>query len=169
MTFIVEDGTGLNDANSGASVEDADAYFSDRNVNSWTGDSTAKESALVRATDYAEDRFVGLWIGEEEFPGVQTLAFPRLVNDVSTGVPTAYRNGIIEYALRALSGELAPDLTKSTSGLTIIAEGHKVGPIDDTFRYASKGAGSTPQPYRSYPSADAKFRSLLRTSSGVIR
>ena len=50
MAFIVEDGTGVEDANSYTSVAFADAYFADRNNTTWSGASVAdKEFALVKA------------------------------------------------------------------------------------------------------------------------
>lgn len=75
MTLIVEDGTGLSDSNSYASVEEIDAYFSERGIISWNQDGN-KEHLLIIATDYL-DAVYG-----ESFQGVkktenQALCFPR--------------------------------------------------------------------------------------------
>lgn len=168
MSFIVEDGTGLDDATSGASVGDADVYFRDRGVAEWIGTSAVKQGALIRATDYIELRWSSKFRGDKEFAG-QALSFPRLDGGVSTGVPVAYMRAVFEYALRALSGPLAPDNTVRDNGLQLISESHKTGPIDDTYRYASKGANSVPSSFRSYPSADGQLKSLLVQSAGLIR
>lgn len=53
MALIVEDGTGLADAESYLSVADADTYHADRNNEAWQDYSTAeKEAALRKATQY---------------------------------------------------------------------------------------------------------------------
>lgn len=169
MAFVVEDGTGLDDANAGASDIDADVYFEERAVTAWTGTDVVKQSAIIRATDYIELRFASRFAGTKEFD-LQALSFPRLdTNGGSIGVPTAYMRAVFEYALRALSGPLAPDLTVAASGLSIIAESHKTGPITDSFRYASKGTGSMPTIFKPYPAADALLYPLLKRSTGVIR
>jgi hypothetical protein len=177
MAFTVEDGTGLAEANSGASLEEADAYFEDRLVTAWTSvtNDDQKQGALIRATDYIELRFASRFKWSIQFPDTpQALSFPRINNEVSPavviGMPTAYKRAIFEYALRTLDGtSLAPDATVTASGIALVSESHKVGPIEDSYRYASKGAGSTPQPFRSYPTADAQLASLLKSYSGLIR
>lgn len=82
MAFVVEDGTGLANANSGASVAEADEYFTDRGITDWTGTNDVKQAALIRATDYIEMRWAGRWRYTMEFPDTpQALAFPRLDDD----------------------------------------------------------------------------------------
>lgn len=172
MAFVVEDGTGLVNATSGASVEEADEYFTDRGITAWTGADSVKESALIRATDYVEIRWGYRFKYEIEFPDTpQALSFPRLDDDgVTTGVPVVYKKALFEYALRALDGtELAPDPTVVETGLGVIAESHKTGPVTDSYRYASKGQGSTPMVFRPYPAADQLLRPLLKAREGLIR
>lgn len=170
MAFLVEDGTGLANANSGASIAEADAYFTDRLVTAWVGDDTTKQGALIRATDYIELRFASRFKGTAEFDGVQALSFPRLNDEgASVGLPIAYKRAICEYAVRALSAPLAPDISVSSTGVGIIAESHKTGPITDTYRYASKGATASVNLFRPYPAADALLGPLLKQRSGLIR
>jgi len=78
MAFTVEDGSNVAGANSFASVADADAYFTDRNLDSdWFGLGTSeKESALVRATDYLNTTYRLQWKGDKT-SGTQSLTFPR--------------------------------------------------------------------------------------------
>ena len=170
MAFVAEDGTGLADANSGASVAEADTYFTERAIAEWTGEESVKESALIRATDYVEIRWAEKFKGDREFPDVQALSFPRLdVYGDSIGVPTGYKRALYEYALRALAGPLAPDPTVTASGVALLSESHKTGPIEDSYRYSSKGAGSTVLKYRPYPTADGLIRPYLKSNGGVIR
>jgi hypothetical protein len=56
--FIVEDGTGIARANSYSNVPFADAYHYTRNNTSWASAAiSAKQAALVKATDYIEQRW----------------------------------------------------------------------------------------------------------------
>ena len=81
MAFVVEDGTGLENANSFCSVAFADSYFSDRGIAAWTGSNTVKEQALVRATDYISNRFT---FRRDPYSEEQALPFPW--EDPETGV-----------------------------------------------------------------------------------
>lgn len=169
MSFIAEDGTGLDDANSLCTVAFADEYFADRGIAAWTGDaSTVKEPALIRATDYLETRYGQRFAGTKLVED-QALSFPRTDIGWDEVVPTPVLKAVAEYALRAISGELAPDPVVTSTGLNIVAEMHKVGPITDTYRYASKGSGSTPALFRPYPAADGYLRGLVISTTGVIR
>jgi hypothetical protein len=167
MAFVVEDGTVVADANSLCDVEFADEYFSDRAVVAWTGSDSIKESALIRATDYIETRF-GLRfkgsIADEE----QTLSWPRLYVDADDIVPTAIKKATAEYALRALTAELAPDPDIDSSGRAIASKSEKVGPISETTTYATS-FGLVPFLFKPYPAADALLNAYLKYSSGVIR
>ena len=49
--MVVEDGTGLSNADSFVSVAYADTYFSTRGVSAWAS-LTNKEALLIKATDY---------------------------------------------------------------------------------------------------------------------
>lgn len=170
MPFTVEDGSGVEGANSGAEISEANEYFTERAVTAWTGANSVKQSALIRATDYVEMRFASRFKDTIEFPGVQSLSFPRLdASGVSVGVPIPYKRAIFEYALRALTAKLAEDPVVTTSGLSLVSESHKVGPIEDSFRYASRGPGAVPQLFKSYPAADALLAPLLKSSGGAIR
>lgn len=170
MAFTVEDGTIVEDANSLCSVEFADAYFTDRGVTTWTGADSAKESALIRATDFMEIRYADLWLGDRLDAG-QALSFPRTDIEQDDVVPVAVQKACAEYALRTLDGTpLAPDPQATETGrLALIAESHKVGPLEDTYRYASRGAGVVQAAFRPYPAADALLKGLLPNTRGVLR
>lgn len=175
MAFVVENGTGLANANSYATVEEADAYFADRGITAWTWESgtpTAKQECLIRATDYIELRFASRFKGNPEFPDTpQALSFPRLDIAGYEGVPECLKRATYEYALRAVSGSLLPDVQVETNGLQLAEKRTKVGPIESEFKYKQTGAGSAISTFRAYPAADRLLRPLLipGSNNGVYR
>ena len=63
--MIVEDGTGLPNADSYVSVEFADTYFSARGVSVWaTLTNTVKEQLLIKATDFIDNIYQ--WNGKRK-------------------------------------------------------------------------------------------------------
>ncbi len=58
MTFTAHTGVSGADYNSYISVEDADAYHTDRANTDWTGTTATKQAALIRATDYIDTVYV---------------------------------------------------------------------------------------------------------------
>lgn len=170
MAFVVEDGSAKADANSYASIAEADSYFADRGNTSWTGADAVKQAALVKATDYIEGRFGQRFIGAKKTI-TQALAWPRTgaADFAYTAIPVGLRRACCEYAVRALSAELAPDLKVDASGLTVVATKKKVGPIETDYAVPQTGLGSTPMLFRPYPAADMLLRGLVYSASQVIR
>lgn len=118
MALIVEDGTGLPDAESYVSVTDADEYHSARGNAAWTGSEAVKEQALRRATAYLDGRYGRQWPGTRVLGREQRLSWPRVnASDVTgeviagTEVPFEVVQATCEAALRALSGPLVTDLS----------------------------------------------------------
>ncbi|HNQ99222.1 MAG TPA: hypothetical protein PKN52_04435, partial [Trueperaceae bacterium] len=111
MAFTVEDGTGVAGANSLCDVAFADTYHADRANSSWASSTqAAKEAALIKATDYIEQRFGGRFKGRREHE-TQVLSFPRLClytrdGVLVTGVPDRLKAAVSEYALKALTVSL---------------------------------------------------------------
>jgi hypothetical protein len=175
MTLIVEDGTGLPNSNSYADATFADAYFLDRNNSTWAALSgTQKDAALIAATDYIDVRFGPLFKGlilldSAVDPDVvtQALQFPR---DAFSGVPINVKKATAEYAVRASSSPLAPDLDVDSSGFEISRKYEKVGPIEERTDFATSGAGSSRLYFKPYPAVDALLRPFFRgNGSSVIR
>jgi hypothetical protein len=168
MALVVEDGTGLANANSYASVADADAYHELRGNSVWTEAADSdKEIALVRATDYID---LSSFKGEAEEPG-QALQFPRhdLYNrngeQVGGTVPVEIERACYEYALSSFtaSGDLqeltpTPDQSEPRA-LTL--ERNKVGTLETEQRFDSS-AGIRVK--KSYPRADR----ILSTSGYLL-
>ena len=167
MTFKVEDGTGLPDSNSYASVEFADSYFADRAVADWAAlTETNKQAALIAATDYIDGRFGPYFKGSILVTDpMQALQFPR---DMFDGVPINVQKATAEYAKRAAVAALAPDLDVDSSGYQISQRVEKVGPIQESVTFATSGSGSLLQYFKPYPSADMLLAQFVRGSSGSV-
>jgi len=168
-TFTVEDGTGLEAANSYLSVAGADQYHEDHTAStSWSGATQAqKEKALRLATQYLDARFDGRWAGYK-YTAEQALAWPRIEavdNDGwaidSDSIPQRLADATAELSLRVVDGDtLFEDETKP--GL-IKSKSVTVGPISKSVEYVS-GIG----PAKKYPLIEALLRPLLGSGSGVV-
>lgn len=159
MTFIVQDDNG--------DVEGANAYITIEFLRDFHGsrgrDLTANldvdlQTAIVRATDYLDQRFnfVGRRYSED-----QTTSWPRLNARHFDGwyvcdIPDAVKRATAEYAYIALQQELNPSPDRDPSGLQVSSKTDKVGPITESVSYAYGGGFSMPK----YPIAD---RILLKS------
>ncbi|MBY0430329.1 MAG: hypothetical protein K2Q10_03955 [Rhodospirillales bacterium] len=156
--LIVEDGSGLGDANAYLAVAEADSYHALRGNAAWAAaEDAAKEAAIVRATDTLDWSYG--WRGA---PAGGALSWPRTgaADDTGralVGVPEAVRRACAELALRALSGELRPDLPR---GGRITHE--SAGPI--SVSYAAEAPAETVR-----PAVEALLRPLLRCGNHMVR
>ena len=166
MTFLAEDGTGLELATSLVDVAFADSYFLDRGIAAWAGVAGVKESALVRATDYIETRFGHLFFGDKKST-LQALSFPRL-NTGLAEIPIPLKRAVCEYAVRSLSVILLPDPEIHASGQGLERTRERVGPIEEETRFQYQGVGTERIILRPYPAADILLRGLLRQDSGKV-
>ncbi len=116
--MVVEDGTGLEGANSYASENTLDDYCDARGITLATGDA---EAALVRATAWIDNTYRARFSGSRLNGRDQALEWPRsnvydnageAVDD--DAVPTEIVNATCEAAIRELTeaGSLAPDLDR---------------------------------------------------------
>lgn len=128
MSLITEDGTGLDDAVSYASVLQADLYHGVRRNPSWgAADDETKEAALIRATDFIDATF------SNQFPGLpltptQGLAFPRdLEVALLVGVPTSLVKATAELALLVVNG------TNLFQDDEVMVTKEVIGPIETTY------------------------------------
>lgn len=168
MAFVVEDGTGISNSNSYASVDFADSYFADRNQTEWVGTDEIKQAALIRATDYIDVRFSNMFFGEKKL-STQAMSFPR-VSDRFPEMPVALQRACCEYALRALTAKLLPDPVIDATGQGLERIRERVGPIETETRYQYQGPGTVRTILRPYPFADGLLKDLIRSSGGrVIR
>ena len=143
MALIVEDGTGLANAESYASVAEANSYHTNYGNSSWPSANTEqKEVALRNATEYLDAYFNGTWKGNAKTE-IQALAWPRqevideedrAVDDSSVPIKLKYATSYL--ALRALTESLMPD-QQDTSGVTY--ERKKLGQMEKETRWEGTG------------------------------
>lgn len=157
MALIVPPTAG---ANSLISVAGADAYHLARGNAAWPAlDNTAKEAALIRATDYIGQTYGQRWKGVR-VSSSQSLDWPRYdvwANDYpvdSSSVPAAVANACAELALRASAGALSTDVGRLKSRV-------KVGPIETEYV-----AGSSAQ--TKYTAVDGMLSAYLGSGSSMI-
>lgn len=130
--LVVEDGSGRPDAESFASLAEADAYWLARgSPAAWVGlFQDQKEAALRRATEHLQ-AYSGRWRGLRVNAG-QALDWPRS-GVVVDGVTLAYDSlpvqlvrATCELAIKAGSGSLMVDETAAIKS-------EKVGPLEVTY------------------------------------
>lgn len=132
MALIVEDGTGLADAEAYIAVADADTYFAARGNATWAALTTEqKEQALRKGADYMGATYGLRWKGERtvetqalDWPRECVYAFGVLVD--SDEVPVAVQRANAELAVRASAADLLSD-----AGAQVLSE--QVGPIAVTY------------------------------------
>ena len=172
--FIVEDGTGKDDAISYVAVEFADAYFGQRGNVTWAAlHEGQKKRALVLASDYLGQQYRLRWRGVRS-NGVQALDWPRAfverddyrysgLNGFTTidgryyypanVVPDEVKRAVCELAIRSLSSVLLAD-----AGAQVKSE--TVGPISVTYM---DGARQNP----AYKAVDGYLAPFLQVASGL--
>ena len=140
MTLVVENGTGLTNAESYVSVANADARLTALGKTDWAAlSTTVKEQSLRRATAYIEQAYRSRWKGTKSTRD-QALSWPRWGAMVDGWVldgnviPTDIANACAELALTASAGDLNANLTRA-----VVRE--KVGPLET--EYAQFGPEST--------------------------
>ena len=107
--LVIEDETGLSNAESYIDVDFADAYFLKRGITECDGLAN-KESLIIRSMDYIENNYT---YQGTKLVSTQSLQFPRLING-ETVYPIAIKNALCELALKANSGDLLQDTGKTT-------------------------------------------------------
>jgi hypothetical protein len=168
MSLTVEDGTGLATADSYLSVADADAYFVAYPNALWTGTATAKEHALRAATLYIDTEYGGRWKGIRANED-QALDWPRWWVEIDgyqiepSPLPDKLKKATAELAVRALSGELQPDIAAADNGI-VTSESDTVGPLSSSKTYGAAGKSLTAW----YRKVDALLCRLLM-GDGVLR
>lgn len=170
MTLIVEDGTGLEDANVYDDVASADAYFALRGNAEWAALSTTeKESALVEGTDYADLRW-GKVLSGRPLVSTQALQMPRAglrdrYGRLVVGVPRDWKRAVYEYALQASKASLVSE--PNTTAQEIKRKKTVVGPITTEIEYVegAEQAGN----FIDYTKGDAYAKQFVYSNGGVIR
>ncbi|RZL39231.1 MAG: hypothetical protein EOP35_04130 [Rubrivivax sp.] len=159
MAITTEDGTGLANAETYASVATADTYHAARNGTSWAALSTAaKEAALRLATEWLGQRYLGRWQGVR-VKTTQALEWPRSdvcvdgIGLVYSTLPVQLVRATCELALKSLTTTLTADETAQVTS-------EQVGPIAVTY-----AAGARQQ--TRFAAVEALIRPLLKAGGGI--
>lgn len=163
--LVVEDGSCRPDAESYASVAVADAYHQARGNPGWTGVArqtgadAVKEAALRKAASYLDGTYRARYVGRKR-SGEQALAWPRISAVDTDGwilpidsVPPAMVRAACEVALRAMGGDIQPDV--ANSGIVTYYR-DKVGPLEEETHYVGG-------------SMRTRFTSVEDALSGIVR
>jgi len=171
MAFVPEDGTGLTNSNSYASVAAFAAYWIERGKDLSQYLQDQKETALVQGTDHIEVFFGPKLYGFKE-TSEQALEFPRIylydsLGKLITGVPVKVTYALFEYAYLILTTNkpLAPNPEVDVSGLQVSATFKKVGPIEKRVTFTGDKRVTLPP----YPKADAYLKDFVCSMSGSYR
>lgn len=134
--IVVEDGTGLADANSYISIAEARQFALMRGVTlapaGGAGDDTVA-TMLIQSTDWVES-FRLEFVGTPTFPTVQALSWPRTVckcgTNVDLGVPAAIKNAQAHAIMAVKAGvDLLPVVDPSVAAVTK----EKVGQLEVAY------------------------------------
>src|ERR1700756_1371902 len=108
MSLIVEDGTGLANAESYISVADATTFHNNRNNTAWAALTTAvQEACLRKATDYMIAKYRMRWLGRRVLI-TQAVDWPRVGEVLEDFGGSQGRNNMGSYGLFQISYKIVP-------------------------------------------------------------
>jgi hypothetical protein len=173
MAFTVEDGTVVANANAYMTVAQYRAHHQDRgraaaDTDVGQGD-VAVQAAIILATDYIDKRFGRRFKGGRVSTS-QELEWPRQNvwdedDNLMPNMPSQLLKACAEYAWLSISlgTDLAPPPDGSTG--TVEEKTDKVGPIEETRKYADRPMTTTGNPLTEnipeYPQADLWIEELI--------
>ncbi|MGE8367004.1 DnaT-like ssDNA-binding protein [Cupriavidus sp.] len=160
--MAIDTNPGSQTADSFVSVAEADAYHAKRGNSAWAAAVTAtKEGALVRASGFVDAEYA--WKGIRR-TSTQALSWPRydvvldgypLLPDI---IPARVKDAVCELALKALAGDIAPDVLPD-----VVIE-TTVGPITKKYAPAKQNGGQ-----KRYAYVDSLLGPLVSGGSGQIK
>lgn len=172
MTLVVEDGTGLDTAESYISATDADTYHALRGNTPWAALADAdKEIALRKATEYLDARYGARWKGARTVSS-QALGWPRQNAELpdecgyypSDALPIPLVRATAEAALLSLT----ETFWLPTDPATIVeSTSEKVDVLEEKKTYRKLPVGSSTE--KKYPILDVLLRPLLAYGTGTVR
>ena len=175
VTIIKEDGTGIANANSYATLQEAETYLENtgrKSSGNWnTAGTDAKAAALISGTDYLDQRNRKRYKGTR-FSSAQRLEWPRegvrdelnLLLDADA-IPEEIRNAAIEYAFEGVGASLAPTPQFDDTGREIKSKFEKVDVLEERTVYQD---GFPVRSFRPYPRAELVIKRWLnRGASGL--
>jgi len=172
MALLLQDDSGtVAGANTYITVEDFRAYHTDRGTDTTPYLDAVVSAALIRARDYLDQRFkyIGFRFRGVNFQSTEWPRYNAYGRDdlLIVGVPREVKDAQAEYALRALTMTLNPDIQRDLTGQRVQSLSQSMAGMDKTITYAALSP-SLPE----YPAADLKLRQagLIRSSmSGTLR
>lgn len=160
--FLEEDGTGVTDATSYVSLVYADDYLGA----TWAADNTAKQNALMSASEYADARW-GAKLMSRPLSQSQGLEMPRLAlrnryGFLLEGVPDEWKKAVSLYAKEFVAGKLYPTPPTGNSK-DIKKKKTVVGPLTTEVEYQG---GNNSASWIPFPLAD-KFAKMYTYGGGT--
>ncbi len=158
--------SGAANANAYDTAANADAYFADRGIDTWTGATADKEEALIRGADYIDNYYHGRWLGLRTYE-IQSMDWPRSwVTDVDgyaieqDEIPTRLKEANYEAAFLILIGgeTLEPTIERRETSKRV-----KAGPVEVTTAYSE---GSSRR--KDYSQIHDRIKPLLLGGGGTV-
>jgi len=167
-TLIVEDGTGLPNANSYISLDDATAYHAQRSNDDWGSDADAQTNALLIAAESLELLYGNLFLGSLIYESCQALLFPRVDFVDNNGrwvlwgqIPKNLAYAQAEIALLVLQDvDVFPMKTTSQN---IASQKVKVGELETQTTYLTPVETET---YENFRKVDLLLAPLIENGKG---
>lgn len=136
MAFVIEDGTGVTDANALISVAELNTYMSDRGEDIYANIESEKEAAIIIASqDYIDTYFT---IRGTSLTTTQGMQIPTDEVELFADIKRACAMGAVLH----LEGRLFVNATDVTQRV-VIKEESKVGSLMENTVYQEDGAGYT--------------------------
>ena len=139
-TIIVEDGTGISNANSYVTLAEATTYFANKGFLGFAGTDDFKNQNLINATTALDALYGQRYISFLRDEVTQSLLWPReqiwdrhsrRINDDQ--IPTVLKNAQCEMAVLSQNGvDLYPEGRKSSN---VTGESVTIGKISQSFTY----------------------------------
>lgn len=173
MAFTLQNVNGtITNANAYTDAATVKTYWADRGIDlSATHSDAEVEVAIVKATSYLDARYI--WTGYQ-LHRLQGTQWPRGgVTLFLQGIPPALVTATCMLAQRVLAGiDLLPDPTFDTSGQVVSEVTKKIGPIENTIKYAESSSASLAATSPKFPEVTMTLRAagLINSSnSGQLR
>ena len=155
MAFIVEDGSGLTNSNSYASVAESDAYIADRELTD-IRNTAQKQATLIRATDTIDTLYIFRDVHKNDD---QALECPR---DGQDAINPKLKIATIMLALDLFAQDASP-----TSPRGILSEEITAGKLTTKTTYDPVPANAAPAD--PHPAVTALLRGLATRGSGSVQ
>lgn len=178
MALVVEDGTGLANANSYVSLAEVDAHHADVGVPSgYPSDQGDQEALAIEATRYLDDQFgsayIGvfviatttqalLWGGREEVKD----AYGRVI--AANSVPAALKRAVFAVIAARAGGVTLYASGSQVAGGEVIRKKTKVEDLEIDVTYSEGSTSSlTSDGVTRVPAAEDALKPILKTTPGA--